>query len=98
MRAFQIGMDRVQVDNNRAFLIATPEKALADKIATGRWTGIRTLAELKEHLFDNMRIDPNELQKLDLGRLADITVLFGSGKVRLLNRLLNRIKHTKGIA
>src|SRR4030043_317852 len=40
--AFQIGMDRVSLDHDISFLIATPEKALADKLVSERGTAIRT--------------------------------------------------------
>jgi len=36
LRAFQIGMDRIEIGDGRAFLIATPEKALADKLYEDR--------------------------------------------------------------
>lgn len=90
LRAYQVGMDRVALDDNRAFLIATPEKALADRIAAERGTGIRSLGELKVHIEENMRVDPDELRKLDPDRLAKIVDSMRSRKVKLLSRLVSR--------
>ena len=96
LKAFQIGMDRVALDDNRAFLIATPEKALADKITAERGTGIRTLSELKVHLEENMRVDPAELRKMDPGRLTEIAEHLRSRKVKLLSRLVSRLGQSEG--
>jgi hypothetical protein len=96
LRAYQVGMGRVALDDNRAFLIATPEKALADRIAAERGTGIRSLGGLQVHLEENMRVDPDELRKLDPGRLARMADCMRSGKVRLLSRLVSRLGRAEG--
>lgn len=96
LRAYQVGMDRAALDGERAFLIATPEKALADKIASERGTNIRTLAGLKSHLEENMRVDPEDLRKLDPERLATIADCMRSGKVSLLSRLVSRLRRVAG--
>jgi len=96
LQAYQVGMDRVAMDDGRAFLIATPEKALADKIAAERGANIRTFAELKAHLEENMRVDPEDLRKLDPERLATIADCMRSGKVNLLSRLIVRLRRAEG--
>jgi len=98
LKAFQIGMDRVPIDDNRAFLIATPEKALADKIVAERGTGIRSLGELKVHLEENMRVDPNELRKLDPDRLVRIADHLRPTIVKLLSRLVSQLGRPEGRA
>ena len=50
LQAYRIGMDRVDIGDGRAFLMATPEKALADKLYDARGTGIKTQKELTEYL------------------------------------------------
>ena len=94
LQAFQVGMDRVSLEDGRAFLIATPEKALADKLAAERGSGLRTLAELQQHLIENLRIDPDGLRRLDPSRLALIAKRLHSRKTRLLSRLVARTKQT----
>jgi hypothetical protein len=84
LRAHQIGIDLVEVDG-RSFLIAIPEKALADKIYDDRGTGIRSQAEMKEYLLASLRIDPNSLEKLEVKALDLIAERYRSRKIRLLS-------------
>jgi len=94
IRMFETGMDRMTLDDGRSFLIATPEKALADKIAAERGTGMLSQAELREHLIENLRMDPNGLRRLDLNRLSQIAEHSRSRKLRLLSRLVARLQNT----
>jgi predicted transcriptional regulator of viral defense system len=64
LSAFRIGMDRIEIGEGRAFLIAVPEKALADKIHTDRGPGIRTQKMMSAYLEKDIRIDPADLIKL----------------------------------
>jgi hypothetical protein len=82
-------MDRVDLGDGRSFLIATPEKALADKIVEDRGTGIRTYAELRDYLLNNLRIDPVGLRELDAERLLDIAECYRSRRVKMLSRLVS---------
>lgn len=96
LRAYQVGMDQAALDDNKAFLIATPEKALADKISAARGINIRTIAEIEVHLEENMRVDMEELKKLDPERLATIAECMSSRKVKLLGRLVSRLQRPEG--
>ena len=90
MEAYQIGMDRVEIEGGRSFLIATPEKALADKLRDDRGTGVRTQEEMRSYLSDHLRIDPEGLGKLDPDRLAAIAVRYHSRKIRKLADMVRR--------
>jgi predicted transcriptional regulator of viral defense system len=92
MKAFRTGMDRVELDDGRSFLIATPEKALADRIVAERGTGISTQKGLHDFLLSNLRIDPVALRELDPARLAEIALFYRSRRVKLLADLVNRLK------
>ena len=85
LRAYQVGVDQVEIEGGRPFLIATPEKALADKIYDDRGTGIRTQEEMKGYLLKNLRTDPESLAKLDAEALALIADRYRSKKIRLLS-------------
>ena len=93
-RAFRTGMDRVDLDDGRSFLIATPEKALADKIVEDRGTGIRTQTELKDYLLNTLRIDPTGLRELVPERLLDIAECYRSRRVKMLSRLVSNCRET----
>jgi hypothetical protein len=98
MEAFRTGMDRVELDDGRSFLIAIPEKALADRIVADRGAGISTQKELHEYLLDSLRIDPANLRELDPAKLAEIARLYRSRRVKLLADLVTRLgKSGKGV-
>lgn len=92
MDAFRTGMDRVELQDGRSFLIAVPEKALADKIVLDRGTGIATQGELHDYLMHDLRIDPAALRQLDPDRLAEIAGHCRSRKLQLLISLVRRLR------
>jgi hypothetical protein len=92
LEAFRTGMDRVEQDAGRAFLIAIPEKALADRIVAERGAGITTRKELHEFLLTNLRIDPTALSELDPARLLEIAGHYRSRRVKLLADLVSRLR------
>ncbi|MCM2357462.1 MAG: hypothetical protein NDI77_04885 [Geobacteraceae bacterium] len=91
LEAFRTGMDRVELAGGRAFLIAIPEKALADRIVADRGAGITTQKELHDYLLTNLRIDPASLRGLDQARLAEIGRHYRSRRVKLLADLVGRL-------
>jgi hypothetical protein len=91
MEAFRTGMDQVELDDGRSFLIAIPEKALADRIVADRGAGISTQKELHEYLLADLRIDPASLRGLDPTRLMEIAQHYRSRRVKLLADLITRL-------
>lgn len=95
--AFRTGMDQAELDDGRSFLIAIPEKALADRIVADHGAGITTQKELHAYLLDNLRIDPLALRGLDPSRLEEIARHYRSRRVKLLVDLVIRLcKSGKG--
>ena len=90
MNAYQIGIDQVVLDGG-TFLIAVPEKALSDKIHDDRGTAVRTHTEMRAYLLDNLRIDPERLEKLNTDMLSLIADRYRSRKIRLLSDLLRKL-------
>jgi len=97
LRAYQVGIDQVEIEGDRPFLIATPEKALADKIHDDRGTGIRTQEEMKDYLLKNLRVDPESLAKLDADVFALIADRYRSKKIRLLSDVARRFRKGEGL-
>jgi hypothetical protein len=91
MNAYRIGIDQVELESGRSFLIATPEKALADKIQADRGTAIRTQTEMRTYLLDSLRIDPDGLRRLNTETISLIADQYRSRKLRLLSSLLRRL-------
>lgn len=80
----------IHEENNCSYQIATPEKALCDKLYT--ISPVNNLTELKELLFNDLRIDEEEFTKLDRDMLATIAPLYRSKNLNLLAKLIRRIK------
>jgi len=97
LKAFSIGMSRIEMEDGRSFLMAVPEKALADKIRADRGTVIQTQQQLYEYLVDNLRIDAAALTDLNAEYLSEIARCYRSRKIKLLSDLVHHIiKRNKG--
>jgi len=92
LESFRAGMDRIELSDGRAFLMATPEKALADTLISDRGAAISTHKELLDYLLNHLRIDSEYLRKLDLERLLDISVRCRSRRVRLLAAVVSSLR------
>jgi predicted transcriptional regulator of viral defense system len=90
LRAYRIGMTRVDVQDQPAFLIATPEKALADKIRDDRGAGMRSLKQMAVYLFENLRLDEDALAGMAPEAIAEIARRYRSRKVTLLAELVRK--------
>jgi len=95
MAAFQAGMDRVEMEDGRSYLIAVPEKALADKLRTDQ-VSIRTQREMQSWLFDDLRMDSAAIREMQPARLEAYASRYRSRKILLLSRLIRRLGRRKG--
>jgi hypothetical protein len=73
--------------------MATPEKALADKLVSDRGAGIRNEKELSSYLNESLRIPHGELAHLRSSRIAEIARSYRSRRVMLLSRVVE-CEHT----
>ena len=91
LTAFRLGMDRIEIDNGRAFLMALPEKALADKLyLDSQGINLTTLDAMERYLEDHLRIDMVELNRMSVPLMDAAAGAFNSDKIRLLARLVHR--------
>jgi hypothetical protein len=90
MKAYERGAARTTLEDGRAFLIALPEKALADKVRDDRGTGIRSLRGMETYVLDNLRVDPDSLRSLSPDLLAEFAEGYGSRKLRLLSEWVRK--------
>lgn len=72
------------------FLMATPEKALVDKVWTDRQFSGTRLSDFGAYLLDDLRIDGEALRRLDGSRIQSIALAYGSNKINRLVRYLRR--------
>lgn len=95
LAAFRSGMDIVELEGGGSFLIAVPEKALADKIRCDRAVPINSQKDILAYLVDNLRLDPSILGEMDPDLLKEYAERYGSRKIRMLAVLLKRLKKTR---
>ena len=89
--SFSMGMDRVE-RGEVAFLIAVPERALADKVRDDRGTPLRTSSDVAAYLFENLRVDRDAVAAMDAGFMEELAEAGRSHKVALCARLVRRLK------
>ncbi len=98
-RAYETGMVRVAGEYGQAFLIASPEKALADKVVAVRGAEIGTTKALARFLEDDLRIDAGGLRAFSAERIADYAERYRSRRLRLMAAVIRRMgKAGKGAA
>ena len=88
---YHLGMDRVE-EGDVAFLIAVPEKALADKVRDDRGNPLRSQTEAARYLFEDLRIEPSDFIQLDPGFLERLAVSARSRKIGTCARLLRAMR------
>ncbi len=60
-----MGINRVENSDRTGYLMASPEKALCDKLIFTRNLNVQSQQALQELLFDDMRIDEDSLAQFD---------------------------------
>ncbi len=75
-------------ENNYSYQIASPEKALCDKLYT--LSPLFNYTKLENMLFNDLRIDEEEFKKLDIGKITKLSDLYHSTNVKLLSKYMRR--------
>lgn len=89
--AYPLGVDLMEIAGS-AFLLATPEKALADRVRDDRGSGLTDVAGMERYLLGHLRIYPAGLESLDARRLDAIAAAYRSRKVRLLATVVRSLR------
>jgi len=76
------------------FLIATPEKALADKVWTDKGFSGERLSDFAPYLLEDLRIDDAALSLLSASRLRAVAHAYSSAKIYRLIRYLESLRRT----
>jgi hypothetical protein len=88
-RKYNVGIALKKVGDTQ-FLIATPEKALADLVAQQR--GFENKQDVYEYLTQSLRIEQGDLASLHLGKLREIAQAYRTKPVTLLSQCLENMK------
>ncbi len=75
-----------KVDGDYVYQIATPEKALCDKLYT--ISPVKSIRELKALLFEDLRIDEYEFSKLNKNDILEIAPLYHSTNLNFLAKMI----------
>jgi predicted transcriptional regulator of viral defense system len=84
----------LQQAGSTAFLIATPEKALADKVWADKAFGGDRISDFAPYLLEDLRIDEASLILLGSSRLKAVSDAYGSAKIDRLVRYLEKLRRT----
>jgi predicted transcriptional regulator of viral defense system len=75
-------------EKNYSYQIATPEKALCDKLYT--LSPLFNYSNLENMLFNDLRIDEEIFKKLDIDKICKLSKLYHSTNVELLAKYMRR--------
>ncbi len=79
---------KIKEEDGYTYLIATPEKALCDKLYSLK--PVSNQQELKTLLFDDLRIDEIEFNKLNIEDIRILTETYGSKNISLLYKIMRK--------
>lgn len=89
---FPVGITSIQKEGY-SFLMASPEKALCDLIATSPKVNLRYLKDLAAYLEEDIRFDMDALSDLDVRTLEDYAAIGKKGRsIKLLIKFMEKAK------
>lgn len=88
--AYPFSFERIEKDGY-AYNMATKEKALCDTVYLYRT--IKSVAEMKQILLDDLRIDEEKIFSMDYYLIRDLAKLYHSVNLTFLEKYIRRIKN-----
>jgi len=88
--AFNEGLTCIKDEGNNIVRIASKEKALCDRLSLV--PQVRTIKEIKQLLFNDLRIDSDEFQKLNFNEMVRLASLYSKPT---LNTFIKYIKRSE---
>ena len=85
---FPMGILIMKNSKNISYKIASKEKALCDLLYSKY--PVRSIKDLKTLLFEDMRIDENEILKMNVEFIKEIAPLYHSNSLNVLKKYLNK--------
>jgi hypothetical protein len=67
---YSFGIQRVMVEQNQYAMVASPAKAICDKVITTSGLLLRSKKSAHEFLVENMRIDEDKLKEIDTAEMS----------------------------
>lgn len=91
---FSTGIDRAGTPE-RSFLIAQPERALADRLRDDKGGGGRTIKAMEEYLFEDLRLDIDLISELSPDFMDKLAALLLSRKVKICANVIRRLRRSR---
>lgn len=86
---FSVGLQIIEVGTSYTFMIARPEKALCDLIIATRGLRIQSLRGMRSYLFEDLRLDTDEIVSWDLSIIEDCIIHgYKRNELRFLQKVL----------
>lgn len=92
VKVYPLGINLVE-EGIYSYQMATPEKALCDKLYTLQ--PLKSMKNLENVLFNDLRIDIDEFNKLNLQDIKEISGSYNSTNVNLLYRYMRKREKIK---
>lgn len=92
LQAYAIGVDWLYDSVNGGKLIATPEKALCDKIRADRGIGRLSQEKLAAYLEYDLRIEWDALRSLDTELISAVATAYRSSNLKNISKLIAKRK------
>jgi len=93
LEAYALGVDWLYDERNGGRFIATPEKALCDKIRGDRGIGRLTLEKMQAYLIHDLRIEWEALSQLDAVLIEEIAKAYRSHNLKTLSGVIKRSEY-----
>ena len=88
---FALGIDRVGPEDS-SYLIAVPERALADRLRDDRGGGSRTRKGMAEYMFDDLRLDEDRIKEMNADFMEELSEKLQSRKIRLCADVIRQLR------
>lgn len=88
---YAFGLNLVKLSSGQCAIIASPEKALCDKIVSTSGVLLRSTTQAKAYFLEDLRIEESSLKKLDLKNI--VSWLTDAPKKESLQTLIKTIEN-----
>ena len=90
---FSLGMEIIEPQPDVRFMMASPEKALADFIQSQKGVPSNAAKQYEQYLFEDIRLDEKMLSRLTLRELEAFSAVYKSQKLSRLCNIIKRMQH-----
>jgi len=90
---FSSGMEIIEFQPDIRFMMASPEKALADFIQSQKGVPIHSAQQYEHYLLENIRLDSRLLSNLSVRELKAFSSAYKSQKLSRLCKIIKQMRH-----